>query len=653
MTIDDADINNELSKVLESATENSLSADNAKCCFEYLRNSARDQKSSSFQHLIWQFVSACPDDVLCSQIIPEDDFWDLIKDCATNMEPELLSSILNYLFNIFLSGQDVHELGFTSLCNHLQKRHNIMEYILINLSLHSLHVNLVADTLRCIASFLKSSMLLSKYDAEKAISIVPSICFLLLEYNFPTVVTLLLSIDELRPLIIDEYLPVKMQLAKFLESKTLQQASIELKQNLYHAIRNTNIFLRSYEMEFGSLNDSMAELNQLNTLQVYDMLSFLDNSNTVFIKNLTEQLLFKSSPFPFFKVIFEVSSEMQNFLNRFDEDDDSKISMAGHILNRESLLESLMCCILRFWSESQSTSRNDMDSLLQLVPIILDKMYCSIRDTNLKRSGSAFEVGIELLESFDYSTARLWQLEMIRNLHYQQWSDQISGFVDILSNQVHDYVRHQRLLLLQKGTWAYSENPIDEGSTNPRVYFIVVSDNHANLLARRFDHKLDETPFVEDNVICTKSEANSFPNPNSTIVVPIKIIDSFASKELRAENNAAEVPQVVNISKKNIYTEVKLLDKSQKCLLQMYLDTKEAAYIWLDGLMLISKSKSRANISENTKSQIKTLIDLRKDVQLLNLPFHQELQESPEDIDEEEFYDLDTLKNLPNEFYYQ
>lgn len=644
----------ELLQVQELLRKDALSVQQSKQCFELLK-CVKDRNSSEFQAAFSLFVRECDDTVLYEEVVPAEDFWKILKETSTDMQPELLGVMLNHVFNLFLSKDDENNSGFTALCDNMQSNYNIMESILINLSLHSLHINLVADTLKCISSFLKCSLLLAKYDLEKAVRILPAICFLLLEYNFPTVVTLLLAVDDLRPLIINDYLPVKMKLAMFLSENKMEKGSPELRERFYRAIKNTNVFFRCYEIEYGELTESLEEIDTLSILQIYDTLSFLESSNSVFIKNFTEQLLFKSSPFPFFQFIYKVSTEIQKFFNKFNENVDSKICLASHILNRETLLETLMCCLLRLWSESQAKTESDKNSIIQLVPILLEKVYLSTKDTKIKRSESLFEIGIDILENVDHYTARMWQLEMIRSLHYEQWSDHIADFEGMLTNQVNDYVRHQRLLQLQKGTWVYAENPLDEEIENPRVYFIVVSDNHSNLLARRFHHKLDETPYVEDNLIWIKSESRAYPNHDNTIVIPLKSIDFFVSKELRANTEPPEFPQLVNISKKNIYTEVKLLDKNHKKLLKIFLDTKEASYIWLDGLMLISKTKNKSHIgvSKDTNQQIETLIKLRRDVQLINLPFHQEINTENVDIsDEEKYYDLDTLKSLPNNFYY-
>ncbi|KAL3235143.1 ELMO family protein LMO1 [Nakaseomyces bracarensis] len=648
--------NKQEEELINRHKEDMLSVEESRKNFDILKLESNDRTSTEFQRAFSQFVEKCEDKVLYEEIIPTEVFWVILKETSAGMPPELLGSMLNHVFNLFLSQDNENRSGFTTLCDNMENNHNIMESILINLTLHSLHVSLVADTLKCISSFLKCSMLLAKYNLEKAVRILPAICFLLLEYNFPTIVTLLLAVDDLRPLIISEYLPVKMELAKFLSENNMENSSPELRERFHNATRNTNVFFRSYELEFGELTNTMEEIDTLSILQIYDTLSFLESSNTEFIKNFTEQLLFKSSPFPFFQFIYKVSIEVQKFFTKFNSDMDSRICLASHILNRETLLEALMCCLLRLWSESQAKTEGDKNSVLQLVPILLEKVYESTKGTKIKRSESLFEIGIDLLESVDHATARMWQLEMIRGLHYEQWSDQISDFEDMLTKQVNDYVRHQRLLQLQKGTWVYAENPLDEENEHPSVYYIVVSDNHSNLLARKFSQKLDETPYVEDNLIWLKSESGSYPNHDNTIVIPLKTIDYFASKELRVDNGAPEFPQMVNISKKNIYTEVKLLDKNHKKLLRIFLDTKEASYIWLDGLMLISKSKSRSHlgVSKDTNNQIQTLIKLRRDVQLINLPFRQEIDDNnSETIDEEKYYDLDTLKSLPNSFYFE
>lgn len=104
-----------------------------------------------------------------------------------------------------------------------------------------------------------------------------------------------------------------------------------------------------------------------------------------------------------------------------------------------------------------------------------------------------------------------------------------------------------------------------------------------------------------------------------------------------------------------MYTGVELKDRNDRTVLKFYLDTEEGRYIWLDGLKLISPFQHE-DISEDTKEQIDTLFDLRKNVQMINLNVRQDIivpPPEPSDEDEdEEFYNLETLKKVTQNFYF-
>ena len=256
--------------------------------------------------------------------------------------------------------------------------------------------------------------------------------------------------------------------------------------------------------------------------------------------------------------------------------------------------------------------------------------------------------------SMSYRFARTLQLDSIKKEQYRTWSSSIASFDTMLSGQVHDYVRHQRLLQLQKGTWVYAENPLNSEAGTPKVYFLIVSDNHASLLAREFETQTNDSPYLFDNKILTSPGCEALANGRTKVVV-LKHITSFKSTGLTTPSRRTGNNVYVKLDESNVYTEVELKDRNNKTVLKFYLDTEEGKYIWLDGLKLISPSQHE-DISEDTKDQIDTLFDLRKNVQMINLNVRQDIilppPEASNESEDEEFYDLETLKKVTQNFYF-
>lgn len=118
----------------------------------------------------------------------------------------------------------------------------------------------------------------------------------------------LLYIEDLQPLILEEFVPLKQRLINFLSSVSIDDYSCSLKADLLTAIKDNSVFQKGLEMEMG-------DLPSINLLNAYDTFTFLNSPNGSFKRLYTEQLLFGENDFPLYEAIFKLSDQFRRLFN--------------------------------------------------------------------------------------------------------------------------------------------------------------------------------------------------------------------------------------------------------------------------------------------------------------------------------------------------
>lgn len=636
----------------------SLTSAQSKTCYRTLvDNQNLNETSNEYEKLLANYILLCDEEYLCRTVISDFQFWNILCNNCQKLMPETLVSNLTKLFNVALKCQDSNKNeAIVSICHISKENPQLIGILLLILSQRPIQKSLFADTILCITLFLKCSLALCEISLSNAVEFVPAILILLFQYNFPASMSELFYIEEFQPLILEEFVPLKQRLINFLSSVNIDDYSCSLRGDLLRAIKDNSVFQKGLEMEMG-------DLPSINLLNAYDTFTFLNSANGSFKRLYTEQLLFGENDFPLYEAIFKLSDQFRRLFNLSgkrenpysDSECDLKLQIATAVLNRQTCFYKTLELFLRFWIESLAKSQKDLISLLKLAIITLKYVCLSSSDLESAiQTKSLLKTQVFALDSMSYKFARTLQLDSIKKEQYRTWSSSIASFDTMLSGQVHDYVRHQRLLQLQKGTWVYAENPLDPEAGTPKVYFLIVSDNHASLLAREFETQTNDLPYLFDNKILTSPGSEALANGRTKVVV-LKHITSFKSIELTTPSRRTGNNVYIKLDETNVYTEVELKDRNDRTVLKFYLDTEEGKYIWLDGLKLISPSQHE-DISEDTKEQIDTLFDLRKNVQMINLNVHQDIivppPEPSDENEDEEFYDLETLKKVTQDFYF-
>ena len=646
-------LNPKLGKPVKSLT----SAQSKACYHTLISNKNLNKTSDEYEKLLANYILLCDEKYLCKTVIPDSRFWAILCDNCQKLRSETLVANLIRIFNVALKCQDSNKNEvIVSICHISRENSQLIGILLQLLSQRPIHIPLFTDTILCITLFLKCSLTLCETSLSHAVEFVPRILILLFQYNFPASMSELLYIEDLQPLILEEFVPLKQRLINFLSSVSIDDYSCSLKADLLTAIKDNSVFQKGLEMEMG-------DLPSINLLNAYDTFTFLNSPNGSFKRLYTEQLLFGENDFPLYEAIFKLSDQFRRLFNLSgkkenqysDSERDLKLQIATAVLNRQTCFYKTLELFLRFWIESLAKSQSDLVSLLNLAIITLKYVCLSSSDLEAAiQTKSLLKTQVVALDSMRYKFARTLQLDSIKKEQYRTWSSSIASFDTMLSGQVRDYVRHQRLLQLQKGTWVYAENPLNPEAGTPKVYFLIVSDNHANLLAREFETQTNDLPYLFDNKILTSPGSEALANGRTKVVV-LKHITSFKSIELTTPSRRTSSNVYIKLDEANVYTGVELKDRNDRTVLKFYLDTEEGRYIWLDGLKLISPFQHE-DISEDTKEQIDTLFDLRKNVQMINLNVCQDIivpPPEPSDEDEdEEFCNLETLKKVTQNFYF-
>ncbi|AQZ09601.1 YLL007C [Zygosaccharomyces parabailii] len=625
----------------------SLSLEHSRECLKTILAASHQPKQFDFS----RFLLGCHDKVLCQEAILNAKFWELFEETMTDAPPDNLAICLTRVCTLSLRESGVDTQAITSLCRFLSTSDMILPILSANLSTQRTSMRVNFDILESIDGALRCLVCLCERDPMNAAVIVPSSFFLFQDCGFWNILISLLPMEELKSEILEVILPLRNRIFKFMASLNLKEFPTPLETKMMESITDTLSFDGNLKSKFEEVNQGYGDLHSIKLIEAFHLVIFLKNANLSFKKTLSEELLFGSNPFPLYKAFFSILDQLHQFLNSQAKDTSMTTYYAAFLLDRDAFIYTIMDKLLKMWVVSQGESKNDIHSLLETIPIMLDQIDKVIKNFPDLSPQGAVSLAQETIEGINYERARQLQLESIKRKHQEKWSKATSDFEKLLSEQVHDYVRHQRLLQLQKGTWAFSENPLDRNVPCPKLYFMVLSANQVNLLVREFPTKMEVTPFIEENGIFSSSEKDQ-AGFEKTTAIPLHTIVDFETAELLLENKAPDNPRLVNVIQKDFYTGVNFLDKYRKTVLKVFFDNKDDVYVWLDGLKLVSPFKIRRGISDSTKEQMNTLIDIRRNAQMLNLEISDD-GESTENSDEEEYYNVDTLKELNLKFYYE
>ena len=279
-------------------------------------------------------------------------------------------------------------------------------------------------------------------------------------------------------------------------------------------------------------------------------------------------------------------------------------------------------------------------------------------EIDLAKKSKSIEDCLDLTKSYSVEELRHKQIEILKKDHEQRWKLQFNEFNKYLSDEVKDFVCEQRVIQLLKGSWVYTEQYGEQLlkvnlMTNFKLlnvnkyYFIILSPNRRFVYYKEFPEKATINP--------------SYEEMETQLVRLLDVTDFRLTKigdQLKGEKQHLNVKGTIS------YEKISLLGDGGRKLLLFYTDTEVSKYVWLDGLKMLRGMIDAGQLSEETEKQLKLLVDIRRNAQLMSLEdskfggevkFDTKLLEDLDEDDDDEFFDLDELVSVTTSeaFFYK
>lgn len=383
-------------------------------------------------------------------------------------------------------------------------------------------------------------------------------------------------------------------------------------------------------------------------LLAMDLKIFLKDPNFTFKKRFHEEIMMSehSRTFPLCLFI-EKATDMwiKIFHNK-----KTYPTIYSSILSWELMIYYTMNNCLVLWQETKAQLDNykDVQGILQLL-----ESYTQTLELNFSRHDKSIEECLDMTSVNSVEKLRHTQIQHIKTVHQANWSSRFKEFNRYLTSEVMDFACEQRVIQLLKGSWVYTESYGEymlknrEKKLSYKYYFILLAPNRKSVYYKEFTEKPSINPSFEEMEVQA---------------VKLSDIVEFESTKVGnyvGEEDKKKIGSLVTVKGTISYEKISLVGEKNRRLLSFYTDTQVSKYVWLDGLKMLKGMIKPGQLSEETEKQLDSLVDLRRNTQLLSLEdksmggeLDNELLTS--DDDEDEFYDLAELVNLATEgFHYR
>lgn len=385
-------------------------------------------------------------------------------------------------------------------------------------------------------------------------------------------------------------------------------------------------------------------------LLAMDLKIFLKNPNFTFKKRFHEELMMSdhTRTFPLYTFI-DKSTDM--WIKIF-HDNKNYPNIYLSILSWELMIYFTMNNCLILWQETKAQLSNskDVDGIMELLNSYIDNL-----ELDLSLGNKSIEDCLNVTANNNSEQMRHNQIQNLKQNHINNWNSRFIDFNRHLSNEVMDFICEQRVIQLLKGSWVYTENHGEyllknkDKKSNYKYYFILLSPNRKSLYYKEFIEKSTLNPSFEEmeNQSISLSDIIEFKSSK---------IGDYIGEEDKKKNS-----QLISVKGTISYEKIVLVGESNKKLLSFYTDTQVNKYVWLDGLKMLKGMIKPGQLSEETERQLQSLIDIRRNTQLLSLE-NKDIGGSLDIIiddkldsdDDDEFYDLAELINLAtDDFHYK
>lgn len=426
-------------------------------------------------------------------------------------------------------------------------------------------------------------------------------------------------------------------------------------------------------------------------LLAMDLKIFLKDPNITFKKRFHEELMMSNHnrTFPLYLFIGKVTDLWIKVFHQTEEHP----GIYENILSWELMIYYTMNNCLILWQDTraQLEDSNDVDRILQLLESQIDNV-----ESDMVSGKKTIEECLDITNHSSSYELRHRQILKLKQEHEKLWKSQFNEFNRDLNQEVMDFVCEQRVIQLLKGSWVHTESHGEQmlkvnSMTNFKLqnankyYFITLSPNRKYVYYKEYNEKTLVNPSYEE------LENQSIRLLDIVDFRSTKLGDHLGASGTLSTNGAAsngnglanggfgsglnhhaavsgvaeaKPQQVVTVKGTISYEKITLIGENNRKLLSFYTDTEVNKYVWLDGLKMLKGMIKPGQLSEDTEKQIQSLVDIRRNAQLLSLEdksiggelnFDTKLlEDSEDDEDDEEFYDLDELVSVTTDgFYYQ
>ncbi|CAI5760434.1 unnamed protein product [Candida verbasci] len=372
-------------------------------------------------------------------------------------------------------------------------------------------------------------------------------------------------------------------------------------------------------------------------LLAMDLKIFLKDPNFTFKKRFHEELMMSDHTRTFPLYLF-IEKSTQLWISIFTQRETYPF-IYNSILSWELFIYSTMNNCLILWQQTKAKLNNvDINKIFEL-------LYSNLNSIEYKISS---DLPIDECLEIDENIRRI-QVESIKLNLNNQWNSEINEFDKLLVQKVTEFVLEQRVIQLLKGSWVFTESfgeslfknskSSSSSSSNYKYYYIILAPNRNFIYYKEFTEKPKNNPNFEE------MEEKK-----------IKISDIHDLKSIRigsaiGEDDIKKNSMLISIKGTISYEKITLFDINSKKLLSFYTDNINKKLIIQDGIKMLKKDNS---LSEETTSQINTLIEIRRTTQLIPLENEINIPNKEDDDvdDDDDIYNFDELNRISNDFNY-
>lgn len=458
---------------------------------------------------------------------------------------------------------------------------------------------------------------------------------------------------------------------------------LEISLNEYGTVATTEEYIKA-----GFTADPRQFVVDLFTvLLAMDLKIFLKDPNITFKKRFHEELMMSNHnrTFPMYLFIGKVTDLWLRIFHQRERFP----AIYTNILSWELMIYFTMNNALILWQATRAQLEdleNDVDKIMKLLEVEVDNIETRIAAGQSANAEEDFSIErcLDFTKHHDLPQLRHNQILQLKQEHQQRWRHQFNEFQRNLAAEVMSFVCEQRVIQLLKGYWvlteAHGEQLLRANSmtfkspSTKKYYFITLSPNRKFLYYKEYNEKSAINPTYEEleNLAIRLLDIVDFQSSKLGELLPRNGVASLNSSVHGSINGSANnghmavsgvmEHKIVTVTGTISYEKITLLGEGGRKLLSFYTDTEVSKYVWLDGLKMLRGMIKRGQLSSETERQIDSLIDIRRNAQLLSLEDQKIggelavdttlLEES--DDDDDEFFQLDELVNITTEgFHYR